>query len=108
MSGSRRCGLGCDDFGPEDDPRSTRCAVCGGSDIGASSQERNSFLCAECGDIVRFMTGHGRVLPNGNGPPIRVPLDFEIPTCQGCSETYLTVEMGQTLAAQQAKIGKRS
>lgn len=57
----------------------------------------NSFPCAECGRPVVLMTGSGRTREYVRGCRLPIPNDFQIPTCTGCGEVYMTEELSAKL-----------
>lgn len=58
------------------------------------------FRC-ECGTLVVWKTGPGRVSEYRRGVSLPVPEEFGIPTCPKCGEQYLTVKRGAELTEAQ-------
>lgn len=58
-----------------------------------------SFCCSECGGKVRITTGPGRTREYKRGiPPLPLPDDFPLPTCERCGETYVLAETEEELS----------
>ncbi|MBI4704421.1 MAG: hypothetical protein HY744_25235 [Deltaproteobacteria bacterium] len=51
------------------------------------------FTCPECGGTVRLTTGPGRTREYRRGvPPLAVPDELPIPTCEDCGDSFVLVE----------------
>ncbi len=53
--------------------------------------------CGDCGGEVRLLCKKGRTYNVLRRTPLRVPDDFEVPTCRKCGEESMTLAMGEKL-----------
>jgi transcriptional regulator with XRE-family HTH domain len=67
-------------------------------------KEFEPFGCAECGDLVRLVTGPGRVEEYRRGVSLPVPAELAIPTCPSCGERYFDAAARDALTAHQAPL----
>ncbi len=66
---------------------------------GLPEEEENFPRCGECGGTVRLRTAVGRTREFKRGVHLTIPADFGIPTCLGCGEESMTLEISERLDA---------